>query len=619
MKRIVVLFFSIVASITGICADNAVEKIAFISDRDEKGWQIYVMDTDSSSQKRITDIPGIDFFRISASPDGKKILAAAGPITSADMIIDKSDLYMLDVNGGKPLRLTDDKAIQDSPGWFPSGKKIIFSSNEKGYYGIYTADADGKNIKPLTGGKFNDMNPSVSPDGKKIVFESDKTEKDTGSPDEQLSYEEYDEYDVPDGKRIPYNNDGSSKIYIMDSDGKNRKRLTNQGGIHTRPFWSADGKKIYYFSGYVADSMTRRVTLEYMDADGKNKQTWIGLPDNTPDSASIWINNGENIILPIKHPDNGSGRSLYVLDTELKPFMFMEYSDESNFEPCLLSALPQKSLAWKKPEKKLGGLIAHRAEAKGGYNIFISEPDGTNRIKLTETNTAFSPCISKDRTKIAYSDQGDQADGLSYQVYIMNIDGSGKKKITSGAMAKMQPRWSPDGSKLLFIRFVTGNRSEICLMNSDGTGIRALTNHTYLNRDPCWSPDGKQIVFSSERNGYAELFIMDADGGHERQLTINRDKRSAVTPAWSPDGRVIVFSRNGSFWSINPDGTDEKQMYCKQGGTQPAWSPDGKNIAFKTPDRNKGVMIMDADCGNAVDMDTRVNSGIYDIDGPSWE
>ena len=328
MRKIIVFLMLILPSI--VYAGDGSEKIAFISDRQEKGWQVYVMNTDSSGQTRITDIPGIDFFRISASPDGKKILAAAGPVTNADMIIEKSELYMLDVNGGKPRRLTDDKAIQDSPGWFPSGKKIIFSSNGKGYYGIYTADADGKNIKQMTSGEFNDMNPSVSPHGKKIVFESNKVEKNTGTADEELSYEEYDEFDVPDGKRIPYNNDGS-KIYIMDSDGKNRKRLTNQGGIHSRPFWSADGKKIYYFSGYVQDSMTKQSTLGYMDVNGKNKQTWMGLPDNTPESAAIWINNGENIIFSVKHPDNGSGRSLYVLDTEFKPFMFMEYSDESNF------------------------------------------------------------------------------------------------------------------------------------------------------------------------------------------------------------------------------------------------------------------------------------------------
>jgi Tol biopolymer transport system component len=602
-------------------AADSRQKLAFISDRAEEIGQVYVLNMDSKELKRITDKKETVFYRISVSPDGNKILAAAGPLTNADRVMEKDDLYIMDASGENLRKITDNKFIKDGPGWFPSSRRIIYASNESGYFGICTAGVDGKDVKKLTGGKFNDLNPAVSPDGKKIVFESDKAELNTPQDTESggNDEEEFDEYSVPDGRRVPYNNDGLAKIYIMDANGKNRKRLTNQEGSHTRPFWSPDGKKLFYFSGYIRDSLTRQSSISYMDADGKNKETWMGLPDNTPDSSAVWVNGGESMIFPIKYYDNGSGRSLYVLNRFFKPVSLMEYSDESNFDPCVISVSADKTVRWNKPDRGLQGLIAYASGRDGGRNIYIAGADGSNQRKITDSNAAQEPSLSKDRAKIAYADYGTGADGQTDQIYVMNSDGTDKRQITDGPMVKLQPKWSPDCRKIVFIRFSAGNNNDICVINADGTGLAALTENKYHNESPSWSPDGKKIVFQSTRGGRTSLFIMDADGRNEMQLTKNSEKTKDETPCWSPDGKSILFSRNGMFWTISADGTDEKQMYCKQSGTQAVWSPDGKNIAFKPFSRNKGVFIMDADCANAVDMDDKSPATIYDIDNPSWQ
>jgi Tol biopolymer transport system component len=620
VDKIIVFLILMLPSI--VCAADDGQKLVFISDKLEETGQVYVLNMESKELKRITKNDDLVFYRISASPDGNKILAAAGPMTNSDRIMEKDDLYIMDVSGENLHKITDNKYIKDGPGWFPSSRRIIYASNESGKFGIYTAGADGKDVKKLTGGKFNDLNPAISPDGKKIVFESDKAELNTPQSAESSGYEEeFDEYSVPDGKRVEYNNDGQTKIYIMDADGKNRKRLTNQGGPHTRPFWSADGKKIFYFSGYVSDSLTRQSTINSMDADGKNKETWMGLPDNTPDSTAVWVNAGESMIFPIKYEDNGSGRSLYVLNRSLKPVSLLDYSDESYFEPCVISASKDKTVKWTKPDRGLQGMIAYASGSGGGggTNIFTGLVDGTNQQKLTDSNSAIQPSLSKDRLKIAYTDYGKTGNSQSYQIYVMNQDGTEKKQITDGQIIKMQPKWSPDGQKIVFIRFSVGNNNDICVMNADGTGLTAITGNKNHNESPSWSPDGKQIVFQSARDGRTSLFIMDADGRNEKLLSKYNGNKKDETPSWSPDGRTILFSRDTMFYTINADGTDEKQMYCKQSGTQAVWSPDGKNIAFKPLSRNKGIFIMDADCANAQDMDPSSGSTMYDVDSPSWQ
>ncbi len=616
-KILALLFF--VTFVPAYAADSA-QKLAFISDSTEEIGQVYVVNMNTKEIKRITDNKEIVFFRISASPDGNNILAAAGPLTNSDRVMEKDDLYIMDSSGNNLRKITDNKFIKDGPGWFPSSRRIIYASNESGRFGIYTSGADGKDVKKLTGGKFNDLNPAVSPDGKKIVFESDKAElnkpqdADSGGDDE----EEFDEYSVPDGRRVAYNNDGRTKIYIMDADGKNRKRLTNQEGPHTRPFWSPDGRKIFYFSVYIRDSMTRQSSISCMDVEGKNKETWMGLPDNTPESSAVWVNGGKSMIFPIKYEDNGSGRSLYVLNPVYKPFSIIDYSDESNYEPCVISASADKTVKWEKPDRGLQGLIAYASGRDGGSNVFIAGTDGTNQKKLTDSNTAKEPCLSKDRAKITYADYGTGKDAQTDQLYVMNPDGTDKKQITDGPMAKLQPKWSPDSRKIVFIRFSAGNNNDICVINPDGTGLAALTDNKFHNESPSWSPDGKKIVFQSTRAGRTSIFIMDADGKNEIQLTKYSGDKKDETPCWSPDGRKILFSRDTMFYTINADGTDEKQMYCKQSGKQAVWSPDGKHIAFKPLSRNKGIFIMDADCANAEDMDRSSASTMYDVDSPSW-
>jgi len=130
----------------------------------------------------------------------------------------------------------------------------------------------------------------------------------------------------------------------------------------------------------------------------------------------------------------------------------------------------------------------------------------------------------------------------------MNADGSGQRRLTSTAVRELSPAWSPDGRRIAFDRRLgrrggqgnnpgTATSYEIDVMNADGSGQRRLAP----GAEPLWSPDGKQIAFRRALgNGPGfhapdnwEIFVMNADGSEQRNLTRNR-RWDDFYFAWSP-------------------------------------------------------------------------------------
>ena len=91
--------------------------------------------------------------------------------------------------------------------------------------------------------------------------------------------------------------------------------------------------------------------------------------------------------------------------------------------------------------------------------------------------------------------------------------------------------WSPDGRKIVFVSDRDGNL-EIYVMNADGSGQRNLTRHPGYDSDPEWSPDGRKIAFATKREGNFEIYVMNADGSGQHNLT--RNPAPDRFPVWSP-------------------------------------------------------------------------------------
>ena len=144
-------------------------------------------------------------------------------------------------------------------------------------------------------------------------------------------------------------------------------------------------------------------------------------------------------------------------------------------------------------------------------------------------------------------------------IYTITPSGSGLLRLTDGE--DYRPRWSPDGSKIVFQRFEAGSaQSYIFVMNADGTNLQRLS--TRRGFQPAWSPDGARIVFGSGSRHRAEIFVMNADGSNLTRLTNNTFED--LLPAWSPDGETIAFaSKRHRTWDIylmDSDGTRQRRL-----------------------------------------------------------
>jgi len=147
----------------------------------------------------------------------------------------------------------------------------------------------------------------------------------------------------------------------------------------------------------------------------------------------------------------------------------------------------------------------------------------------------------------------------------------------------------PDGMGLIAFGTWRDGNAEVYTMDVDGTHLRNLTNDPAYDDAPSWSPDGSRIAFDSNRSGATRIHVMDADGGNVSQVTDVWGWNSH--PDWSPDGTKIAFhatlAANGTghreVFVVNADGSDLVRLtttpdVIQNGG--PSWSPDGSRIAY---------------------------------------
>jgi len=239
------------------------------------------------------------------------------------------------------------------------------------------------------------------------------------------------------------------------------------------------------------------------------------------------------------------------------------------------------------------GQIAFISDRDGARDIYVMNADGSGVTRLTNSQAfKYSLVWSPDGAKIASSSDRDGND----EIYVMNADGTGLVDLSNNPATDFAGGWSPDGTKIGFHSNRDGNW-EIYVMNADGSGVTRLTNtqDTAWSYGPVWSPDGSRIAFvrsSSTNNG--GIYVMNADGSNVVRLTYG------VFPAWSPDGTKIAFlsSPGGEVYVMSADGSGVTRLTTTEGVFEPAWSPDGTKIVFEN-ERDGEIYLMNADGSGA--------------------
>lgn len=226
---------------------------------------------------------------------------------------------------------------------------------------------------------------------------------------------------------------------------------------------------------------------------------------------------------------------------------------------------------------------------------------GGDRLFFASTSAHDSACPPRPDPSSGYVWPLDR-----YDIYSANRDGTGVRRLTHYDVYTAEGVMSPDGKRIVFTSLKDGDL-DIYTMNVDGSDVRRLTNTPGYDGGAWWSPDGTQIVYranhptdSTELKAYrglldqrlvrpskVELYIMNADGSNQRQVT--NLGGANFGPSWTPDGRRIIFSsnyknpRSGNFdlYLINPDGSGLEQVtFDESFDGFPMFSPDGKKLVW---------------------------------------
>ena len=284
-------------------AGASTPRIAFHSNRDGN-WNIYVMNPDGSGQTRLTDNPAADSWPSWSPDGRRITFISSrdDPDPNDDDRI--WNIYVMNEDGSDQTRLTNNSAWHSLPRWSPDGRRIAFQSYLDGDWEIFLMNAGGSGQIRLTDNSAGDAEPSWSPDGRRIAFQSNRDENAEiyvmnadGSGQTRLTNEAANDRFPswsPDGQRIAFYSyrDENWEVYVMNAEGSGQTRLTDNPARDIRPSWSPHGRHIAFSSDRDdpdPDDNDRIMSIYVMNVDGSDETR---LTDNSAtDHASDWSPN----------------------------------------------------------------------------------------------------------------------------------------------------------------------------------------------------------------------------------------------------------------------------------------------------------------------------------------
>jgi serine/threonine protein kinase/Tol biopolymer transport system component len=457
------------------------------------------------------------------------------------------DIFWQRVDGENPQNLTPDCPQDDGePAVSPDGRQIAFRSERDGG-GIFVMGSTGESVRRLT--DFG-HDPAWSPDGAEIVFASEGVIKPglrrstsqlwrvriaDGAVTRIETADAVQPSWSPSGRRIAYwgNETGRRVIRTVKIDGSDPVEVIGDGQLNWNPVWAPDGKYLYFLSDRGGSQNIWRIRIEEASGRRLGEPEAVGVPAKSVFAMSL-ARDGRRI--------------LYATD-----------ESRSNVEKIELDPAT--------------------GEVRGGLQPVTS---GSWSVRSAD--------ISPDGQWVAFDTQAPQED-----LFVVGSNGRGLRRLTRDDHKDRIPRWSPDGSSLLFYSNRSGNY-EAWQIRADGSGLTRLTQFGRAVYNPIWSPDGRRLAFNLD---YSEGAIVDLGVpiGQRRPQRLGEPGEPApfAPDAWSPDGRWLAgYTSEDGFSIYSLRSRTFRRMV--EHGFGASWLHDSQRLLYV---EGESLKLLDIDTGQS--------------------
>lgn len=259
------------------------------------------------------------------------------------------------------------------------------------------------------------------------------------------------------------------------------------------------------------------------------------------------------------------------------------------------------------PPGRNGAIVWQRESRSGPSHLWVAGPDGSGARQVFATvrnRGEFEGTFSPTNPNLMFFTRS-SGSPFSADVYSGNLASGAVTRVTRARSGDFAPTVSPDGTRIAYFTVPRPRRLEVRIPPSrihvaklDGGDDRAITPRRRDSVDPDWSPDGSRIVYVEVRlvgrreQAQTRLATINADGTGRRALTAFGGPDEA-NPKWTPDGQTIVFERQrqrgtrSDIFAISPNGSTPRPILATPAWeTNPVPSPDGTRIVF-TSDRDR--------------------------------